>query len=135
MNHMFKLLVFVAVVTMSVPAFAESPLTIEGATTIKAAQAKALFDKEILFVDVRKNSDWEAGRVPGAEHLELHKVFTEKSLAALVKKDVPVVFYCNGTECMRSSEATTAAVGWGYTKVHYFRGGFPAWKQAGYPVE
>ena len=27
------------------------------------------------------------------------------------------------------------AVSWGYKKVHYFAGGFPAWKEAGYPVE
>lgn len=112
-----------------------SPKTVDGATTVDAAQAKSLFEQEVAFIDVRKSSDWEAGRVPGAIHLELKKVFNEAALMEEVAKDEPVVFYCNGEKCMRSSEATKSAVGWGYSKVHYFRDGFPAWKAAGYPIE
>jgi rhodanese-related sulfurtransferase len=52
-----------------------------------------------------------------------------------VKKDQEVVLYCNGTSCMRSSEASAKAVGWGFAKVHYYRLGFPDWKAAGFPVE
>jgi rhodanese-related sulfurtransferase len=36
---------------------------------------------------------------------------------------------------MRSSDATKLAVGWGFSKVYYYRDGFPAWKAAGNPVE
>ena len=32
----------------------ESPLTISGAITLDAAQAKKLFDEELVFIDVRK---------------------------------------------------------------------------------
>ena len=59
----------------------------------------------------------------------------ENALAAEVKKDEPVVFYCNGHSCMRSSKASAMAVGWGWKKVYYYRDGFPAWKAAGNPVE
>ena len=114
---------------------ADSPETVAGATTVDAAKAKELFDQGVAFVDPRKDKDWAAGRIPDAIHLELHKVFNEQSLGAEVKKGDPVVFYCNGHSCLRSSEAAEAAVGWGYTKVYYFRDGFPAWKAAGYPVE
>ena len=113
----------------------DSPLTISGATTIDATQAKALFDKEVMFIDVRKSIGWDAGRVPGAEHLELKKVLTEDSLSNFVKKDQEVVFYCNGPKCLRSSKASAKAVSWGFTKVQYFRDGFPAWETAKYPVE
>jgi rhodanese-related sulfurtransferase len=112
-----------------------SPTSIAGAETIDATKAKSLFDKGVLFVDVRSNKDWEAGRIPDAVHLELHSNFTEASLSAVVPKDQEVVFYCNGEHCMRSSEATEQAVGWGWQKVYYFRDGFPAWKGAGYPAE
>lgn len=112
-----------------------SPETVKGATTVNAAQAKAMFDKGTVFVDVRSDKDWAAGRIPDAVHLELKKVFNEASLVAVVKKDQDVVFYCNGHSCLRSSEASEQAVGWGFTKVHYFRDGVPAWKDAGYPVE
>ncbi|MCG8672870.1 MAG: rhodanese-like domain-containing protein [Pseudomonadales bacterium] len=119
-------------------AFAEeevSPTTVKGATTINASKAKALFDQEVAFVDVRKNSDWEAGRIPSAIHLELKKVYTADSLAEEVEKNEAVVLYCNGPKCMRSSKASAKAVEWGFSKVYYFRDGFPAWKAAGYPVE
>lgn len=136
MKNVMKLFVFVIVLAVAAPAMAaNSPLTIPGATKISTAKAKKLFDKGILFLDVRRNSDWDAGRIPGAKHLELYKVYTAKTLGSLIKKNEPIVIYCNGPECMRSSEATAKAVSWGYTKVYYFRGGFPAWKNAGLPVE
>jgi rhodanese-related sulfurtransferase len=119
------------------PAYAAdvSPETVPSATTVSAAEAKKLFDEGVPFVDVRKDSDWEAGRVPEAYHIELKKVFSESELAKVVKNDEPVVFYCNGPKCMRSSKASAMAVKWGFTKVHYFRDGFPSWKAAEYPVE
>ena len=48
---------------------AESPATVAGATTIDGAKAKALFDKGVVFVDMRTDKDWGAGRIPGAVHL------------------------------------------------------------------
>jgi rhodanese-related sulfurtransferase len=112
-----------------------SPETVKGAATVDAAKAKALFDKGAVFVDVRSDKDWQGGHIPGAVHLELTKNFTAATLGAKVKKDQDVVIYCNGTSCMRSSEASEKAVGWGFTKVHYYRLGVPDWKAAGYPVE
>ena len=113
----------------------ESPTTVNGAKTVTAAEAKALFDKGALFVDVRKDSDWAAGRVPDAVHIELKKVLSEATLGKESKKADPIVIYCNGVGCMRSSKASDKAVAWGYTNVYYFRLGFPAWKAAGYPTE
>ena len=112
-----------------------SPLQVDGATTIDTTKARSMFEQEAVFVDVRKDSDFEAGRIPGAVHIELKKRFNEQSLSEEVQKDEAVVFYCNGHSCMRSSDATRLAVGWGFSKVHYYRDGFPAWKAAGNPVE
>ena len=113
----------------------ESPASVAGATTVDAAKAKALFDKGVAFVDVRSDKDWDAGRIPGAAHIELKKVYNADELGKEVGKDDEVVIYCNGHSCMRSSKACEQAVGWGFGKVYYFRDGFPAWKSAGYPVE
>lgn len=136
MKRMMGLLVGVLALSGSMTVMAaESPENVAGATTVDAAKAKALFDSGVLFVDVRSDKDWAAGRIPDAVHIELKKVFNEQSLGAEVKKDDPVVLYCNGHSCMRSSKAAANAVSWGFSKVHYFRDGFPAWKAAGYPVE
>ena len=113
-----------------------SPINVEGSTTISVAEAKALFDSEVLFVDVRKDSDWDAGRVPGAIHLNNKSgEFTEAALSSEISKDEKVVIYCNGPKCMRSSKGCKQAVDWGFSKVYYFRDGIPAWKSAGYPME
>ena len=112
-----------------------SPETVTGATTVDAEKAKKLFDKEVIFVDVRKDKDWQAGRIPGAYHLELKKMFNKDSLSNLVNSNASVVFYCNGPKCLRSSKSSQKAVSWGFRKVYYFRGGLPAWRKAGYPVE
>ena len=110
-------------------------MTIDGAKTISATEAKTLFDKGVVFLDVRKDKDWSAGRVPDAVRIELKNKLNDGSLSAEIKKDQEVVIYCNGEKCMRSSKASNMAVGWGYKNVYYFRDGFPAWKAAGYPVE
>ena len=112
-----------------------SPQSIDGAVTVDTTQAEALFDQEVAFVDVRKDSDWDAGRIPGAIHLDIKSKFSEEALSGEVEKGEPVVMYCNGASCMRSSDASAMAVGWGFSKVHYYRDGFPAWKAAGSPVE
>jgi rhodanese-related sulfurtransferase len=108
---------------------------VPGAATIDTAQAKVLFDKGAIFIDVRNEADWAAGRIPGAVHLELDKGFTEASLGAVARPDQEVVVYCNGAKCPRSSAAAAAAVKWGFTRVYYYRLGLPDWQASGYPVE
>jgi rhodanese-related sulfurtransferase len=68
-------------------------------------------------------------------HLDLKDTFDEESLSRVAKKDQPLVIYCSGIKCSRSSSASADAVSWGFKKVHYFRGGIVEWRDAGYPVE
>jgi rhodanese-related sulfurtransferase len=126
---------FLAFTMGPVQAAKVSPTEITGATTVDVAKAKTLFDRGVAFVDVRKDSDWNAGRIPGAHHIELKKVLSEQALSAAAGKDKEIVIYCNGAKCMRSSQACEKAVAWGFSKIYYFRDGFPAWEAAGYPVE
>ncbi len=128
-------LLFASLLPVAVQAADVSPETVTGATTVDAAAAKQLFDQAVLFVDPRRDSDWDAGRIPGAVHLEMKSQFNEAALGEVAGKDDPVVFYCNGHDCLRSSQVSEKAVSWGYSKVYYFRDGFPAWQAAGYPVE
>lgn len=134
MKHLFA--VIFALMAFSIPAWANlSPEHIDGATTVSVEEAADLFDAGVVFVDVRKPSDFDAGRVPGAIHLDVKTTFTPETLAELVNKDEKVVFYCNGHSCLRSTKATELAVAWGYSNVFYMRDGFPAWDVSGMPVE
>jgi len=113
----------------------ESPTSISGTTTVNTSQAHDLFKNGSLFVDVRRDSDWDAGRISGALHLELKSKFNQAALSAEAAKDEAIVIYCNGHKCLRSAAASKKAVEWGFSKIFYYRDGFPAWSTAGYPVE
>jgi rhodanese-related sulfurtransferase len=132
---LFCLLPFVAMANYA------SPESVPGTTYVGPAEAKALFDRGVPFVDVRTAADYEAGRIPGAENLTVERdqsqsKITEQSLLEMVgSKDAEVVFYCNSTGCWRTAAAAERAVEWGFTKVYYYRLGFPSWRDAGYPVE
>jgi len=136
-SHVFAWILFMMIMTPQARAAPDyvSPETVPGATTIGTAQAKNLFDSGALFIDVRNDADWEAGRIPGAVHLELDNVLTKASLSAVARPDQEVVMYCNGTKCPRSSQAAASAVKWGFTRVYYYRLGLPDWRGASYPVE
>lgn len=112
-----------------------TPMEVKGATTVDTAMAKQLFDQEAAFIDLRKENVWNSGRVPGAIWMDFKRGFNQDALASEVDKGEKVVFYCSGVRCPRSSKASAKAVSWGYSNVYYFRDGFPAWKNAGHPVE
>jgi TolB-like protein/Flp pilus assembly protein TadD/rhodanese-related sulfurtransferase len=114
---------------------AESPVTVEGAITVDAAQAKALFDRQVPFIDVRTLARWNLGHIPNATLLDLEDEFTRDNLLARVgQENDEVVIYCEGSKCLRSSDASQRAVKWGFQRVYYFRDGFPAWRAAGHPI-
>lgn len=119
----------------SVWAKSPAPLQVEGATTVSTLRAKALMNQGAAFIDVRRIADYQSNHIQWSVHLDLKLDLTETALLAVVKKHQPVVFYCNGDMCQRSALASEKAVNWGWTKIYYYRGGFPDWKKAGLPLE
>jgi TolB-like protein/class 3 adenylate cyclase/rhodanese-related sulfurtransferase len=109
---------------------------VEGATKIDAAAAKALLDLgSVRFVDVRAHVDFDRGHIPGATNLSLVTDLSKANLSEAVGKSSEVAFYCHGKHCPYSAYASAKALAWGFAQVYYFAGGFPAWNDAGYPVE
>ncbi|MFY2762786.1 rhodanese-like domain-containing protein [Arenimonas sp. MALMAid1274] len=51
------------------------------------------------------------------------------------RKDRPMVFYCQSTQCWMSYNAALRAINLGYTQVYWYRGGIEAWQQAGGPLQ
>jgi len=47
----------------------------------------------------------------------------------------PLVFYCEDAGCPQNGPYVEAARSLGYTKVSFLKGGFAAWKEAGYAAE
>ena len=112
-----------------------SPQELAGTITVDATAAKALFDRGVLFVDVRGEDSWKDGHIPKAVHLALKTDFTKVKLYTVAEIDQEVVIYCMGPRCLLSSRACAKAVVWGFQKIYYFRDGYPGWKAMGYPIE
>ncbi len=110
--------------------------SVNGATKIDAEAAKASLDRGgVIFVDVRAPPEFDQGQIPGANSLSLVTELSKDSLSEIAGKDDEVAFYCHGKHCAYSAYASAKALAWGFTRVYYFAGGFPAWVDAGYPVE
>ncbi len=108
---------------------------VEGATRIDAAVAKALHDRGVRFVDVRTAVAYGRGHIPGAHLRDVVITLSKETLSQVLDKDAEVVFYCYGKYCHYSAFASAKALKWGFSRVYYFAGGYPAWVDGGYPVE
>jgi rhodanese-related sulfurtransferase len=87
---------------------------------------------EFYLVDVREESEFAAGHLPGALHLG--KGVIERDIErAIPDTGAPIVLYCGGG--FRSALAAENLQKMGYTKVISMDGGWRAWNAAGYPVE
>jgi len=80
-------------------------------------------------IDVREPYEWEAGRISGAQHIELEHL---ASRAGEIEKDRKVIFQCRVGR--RSAMATEAFAASGYD-AYNLAGGITAWVEAGLPIE
>lgn len=123
----------------SIPALAEKPVapeSIPGTTRVSAEQVAELIlsSPRLVVIDSRHNEEYAKGHIEGAINL-LDSDMTASLLSKhLAGKDTPVVFYCNGERCLRSSNAAKIAAGWGYRKIYWFRGGWMEWIEKKMPI-
>ena len=138
MKKLMTLMLMVAGLIVGTSAMAKeaAPSSVDGATTVDTAKVLEMMEEMegLVVIDARKETDFTAGHIDGAIRLVNTEV-SEETLAAVVPaKDHPVIFYCNGPKCGRSSDATAKAVAAGYTNLHYYYGGIAAWKEEGLPL-
>jgi|WetSurMetagenome_2_1015567.scaffolds.fasta_scaffold38996_3 phage shock protein E len=94
--------------------------------TVNALQGR----DDVLILDVREQSEYDAGHIPGVTLIPLNDVANRLSE---IPKDKPVIVTCRSGN--RSGQATDFLRQQGYTNVHNMTGGLNAWQQAGYAVE
>jgi rhodanese-related sulfurtransferase len=88
--------------------------------------------EKFVLVDVREDSEWARGHLPGAMHLG--KGIIERDIEkAVPDKSAPLVLYCGGG--FRSALAADNLQKMGYTNVISMDGGWRAWTEAGFPTE
>lgn len=123
-----------------------TPRSLPGAQVVDAATVTQLMQRGARYIDTRTDAEFKAGHVPGAQLVP----YVEKSPkdadydARLDQFDTTqlgsnraaeLIFACNGPECWKSYKASQAALKAGFSKVHWFRGGFPEWRSAGQKIQ
>jgi molybdopterin/thiamine biosynthesis adenylyltransferase/rhodanese-related sulfurtransferase len=90
---------------------------------------EAIGPKGPLVVDVREQSEYVQGFIGGSSWIP--RSFLEIRIEnSAPRRDTPIVLYCAGGT--RSALAARSLIELGYTDVASLRGGFGAWKRAGY---
>ena len=101
-------------------------------TDIREVKRRLDAGDKVYLVDVREESEWARGRLPGALHLS--KGVIERDIEKVIPdKSAPIVLYCGGG--FRSALAADNLQKMGYTRVISMDGGWRAWTEAGYPTE
>ena len=85
---------------------------------------------DAIIIDVRAESEWNEGHIPGARHIFLADL---PDVAEELPRDRPLVVACQGGS--RSSIGASLLRARGFENVINFSGGFAEWQRAGLPVE
>jgi rhodanese-related sulfurtransferase len=102
-------------------------------TETDAATVRARIERGDTFhlIDVREDHEWDAGHLPGAEHLG--RGILERDIESRIPDhDADIVVYCGGG--YRSALAADNLQRMGYTNVKSMDGGWRGWTEAGYPA-
>lgn len=99
--------------------------------TVEDVKQKLARKEQFKLIDVREESEWAAGHLPGASHLG--KGIIERDIEATIPDtSSEIVLYCGGG--YRSALAADNLQKMGYTNVYSMDGGFRGWKEASLPV-
>jgi len=93
-----------------------------------------LANSELVVIDSRKKTEYIKGHIEGAINILNTELVLEDLEFIVPDRTTALLFYCNGVRCLRSSDSITKVVGWGYTNLFWFRGGWKEWTEKRLPV-
>ena len=99
--------------------------------SVAEARAKLAANSKVVLLDVREDSEWQAGHAAEAAHLG--KGVLERDIEKLYPDpNTEIIMYCGGG--FRSAISCDAAQKMGYKKVHSLIGGYKGMLAAGWPM-
>ena len=105
--------------------------TITNVTVAQADQMGKMFPN-MVWVDVRTGSEWSAGHIPGAVHID-RGLLEFRAETVLPDKSAKILIYCKSGG--RGTLATKTLMDMGYTDVRNMAGGYTEWAKAGKPTQ
>lgn len=101
-------------------------------TNVSEVKRRMDAGEKFLLVDVREESEWAKGRLPGAIHLG--KGIIERDIESRVPDtQTKLILYCGGG--FRSALSAHNLQKMGYTNVESMDGGWRGWTEARLPTE
>ena len=101
-------------------------------TNVQDVKRRMDAGEKMILVDVREESEWANGHLPGAIHLG--KGIIERDIETRVPDtSAKLVLYCGGG--FRSALSADNLQKMGYTSVESMDGGWKGWVAAGYPTQ
>ena len=106
----------------------------EHSITPEALHTLLASNPDVLLYDVRLSLDLLADSeiIPGATRLDPKDVMKNP---ALIPKEKDSVVYCTCNSDESSRAVLHRALGMGFSRVRFLKGGLAAWKASGFPVE
>lgn len=101
-------------------------------TDVIAVKERLDKGEQLLLLDVREESEWERGHIPGAIHLG--KGIIERDIERLIPDTKQeIILYCGGG--FRSAIAAQNLKKMGYERPVSMDGGIRGWREAGLSLE
>jgi len=91
-----------------------------------------LSSQEILLIDARHPSDFNAGHIPGAISFPADASATVEKVRetfSAYSKTTPIVIYCQSAGCNYDEYVGKLLISEGYTRLKFFTGGWLEWQQ------
>lgn len=113
-----------------------APENIQNVTIVSAEETieMILANPDLVVIDSRKKTEYQKGHIEGAINILNTKLKQADLENISPDKSKEILFYCNGTRCLRSTDSIKKAKNWGYTKLIWFRGGWKEWTEKRLPV-
>jgi hydroxyacylglutathione hydrolase len=111
-------------------AWREERMPVEHVDRMTVPELHASWD-DVQVLDVRADTEWEAGHIPGAAHVPYHDI---GGVPDGLGGDRPIAVVCASGQ--RAAVAASLLQRAGASRViHVVDGGVPAWQRAGWPIE
>lgn len=99
--------------------------------TVPELAERRASDPGVQILDVREESEWRAGHIPGSLHLPYHDI---DAVPDALDPKRPVAVICGSGQ--RSATGGSLLKAYGATEViHVVEGGVPSWERLGHPLE
>ncbi len=137
----YQSILFASILIMIPPALSaeQKPYAPENIQGVRIVSAEEVIDlilakPDLVVIDSRKKTEYQKGHIEGAINILNTRLKREDLESTSPDKSKEILFYCNGTRCLRSTDSIKKAKSWGYSNLIWFRGGWKEWTEKRLPA-